>query len=373
MGISDFFNLFLIIGAVQGFVFIFATFSLRKKIEKPILFLNLFVLFLSLNNLQSWYIDRQDLDADVLDRFITIPWYILIVPMFYSFLIYYLQIERKKTPLIVVSITLFTIALITRFLLINAVDNNRIEISILKKYHLVEDVFAFSYSVILYCMSISVLRKHKSLYSKILVFDNLKWIHLFFKLGGVVFGFWVLAILLNNFSDQINAPYTYYPLRFFSSILIYWVAYQAFFQYRLLKDRIKLRQLIQKDKFKSDDLSIEFTPKTKLTYQEFALYVKENNSFLNPHLSLESLAAELSIGVSTLSKVVNSKEENFSDFINSHRIEAAKKFLTIADFDNYTIVAIGLECGFNSKSTFYNAFKKSTGKTPSEFRKLNKT
>lgn len=370
MSISDFFNLFLIIGAVQGFVFIFITFSLRRKIEKPILFLNLFVLFLSLNNLQSWFIDRQNLDDDILDRFTTIPWYILIVPMFYSFLIHYLQIERKKTPLIVVSITLFITALIARFLLINGVDNNEIEISLLKKYHLVEDVFAFSYSVILYFMSIRLLRKHKSLYSQILVFDNLKWIHLFLRLGGLVFGFWVLAILLNNFSDKINAPYSYYPLRFFSSILIYWVAYQAFFRYRLLKDRIKLRQIIKKEKLElSSNGQKDNSPRTKLTFNEFETYVINNKSFLNPNLSLDGLAEELNIGVSTLSKVVNSKDINFSDCINSFRIEEAKQILTDTDFSNYTIIAIGLECGFNSKSTFYSAFKKSTGKTPSEYRK----
>ena len=39
-----------------------------------------------------------------------------------------------------------------------------------------------------------------------------------------------------------------------------------------------------------------------------------------------------------------------------------------SDFSTYTIVAIGLECGFNSKSTFYTAFKKFTNVTPSEFK-----
>ena len=54
---TSIFNFLLIAGALQGFVFNIATFLLSKKVEKPILFLNLLVLFLSLNNLQSWLID----------------------------------------------------------------------------------------------------------------------------------------------------------------------------------------------------------------------------------------------------------------------------------------------------------------------------
>jgi len=50
------------------------------------------------------------------------------------------------------------------------------------------------------------------------------------------------------------------------------------------------------------------------------------------------------------------------------RVEEAKLYLTDTDFSNYTLVAIGLEAGFNSKSAFNNSFKKITGQTPSQFK-----
>ncbi len=58
------FNFLLIAGAVQGFVFDIATFWSRKKLESAILFLNLFVFFLSMNNLQSWLIDNTYISSN---------------------------------------------------------------------------------------------------------------------------------------------------------------------------------------------------------------------------------------------------------------------------------------------------------------------
>jgi len=50
------------------------------------------------------------------------------------------------------------------------------------------------------------------------------------------------------------------------------------------------------------------------------------------------------------------------------RVEEAKTYLIDNEFANYTLVAIGLEAGFNSKSAFNSSFKKITGKTPSQFK-----
>lgn len=57
---------------------------------------------------------------------------------------------------------------------------------------------------------------------------------------------------------------------------------------------------------------------------------------------------------------------NFRNYINSYRIEEAKKILINESDKN--ILTICYDVGFNSKSTFNTCFKKYTGKTPSEFR-----
>ena len=57
-----------------------------------------------------------------------------------------------------------------------------------------------------------------------------------------------------------------------------------------------------------------------------------------------------------------------SDYINEFRVDHSKKLIRDPEFKNYTVVSMGLESGFNSKSTFYSAFKKFTNMTPVEFR-----
>jgi YesN/AraC family two-component response regulator len=78
----------------------------------------------------------------------------------------------------------------------------------------------------------------------------------------------------------------------------------------------------------------------------------------------------LNISPSYISQIVNSSTgNNFATYINHYRVEDAKKFILDKEFQNYSLLAIGLECGFSSKTTYYNSFKKITGLTPNAYRK----
>jgi len=69
-----------------------------------------------------------------------------------------------------------------------------------------------------------------------------------------------------------------------------------------------------------------------------------------------------------LTEVLNSDiGKSFFHFVNFYRVDAVKQML--ADPKNkYSIEAIGYECGFSSKSSFYTVFKNMTGETPVSFR-----
>jgi AraC-like DNA-binding protein len=101
-------------------------------------------------------------------------------------------------------------------------------------------------------------------------------------------------------------------------------------------------------------------------------YMDKSKPYLDNELSLQKLSDKLCIHTHHLSQIINDNfNQNFFDFINSYRVEEAKRLLCGKETSQYTVLAVAEEAGFNSKTSFNTAFKKFTGMTPSEFRKQN--
>ncbi|HEY0320009.1 MAG TPA: helix-turn-helix domain-containing protein [Pyrinomonadaceae bacterium] len=113
------------------------------------------------------------------------------------------------------------------------------------------------------------------------------------------------------------------------------------------------------------------TPERSERYIQKLLHCMETEKpFVDGELTLQKLAKKLSISPQHLSQIINERlNQNFVDFINTYRVEEAKKRLVAPAKKHYTILAIAEEVGFNSKSSFNLVFKKHTSMTPSEFRK----
>lgn len=99
-------------------------------------------------------------------------------------------------------------------------------------------------------------------------------------------------------------------------------------------------------------------------------YMKAKKPYLEPDLTLPKLAEDLNLSTHHVSQVINEMHgENFFNFINKYRVEEVKRKIQDPEFQNYSLLGIAYESGFNSKSAFNRVFKNSTGMTPSEFRK----
>jgi AraC-like DNA-binding protein len=103
-----------------------------------------------------------------------------------------------------------------------------------------------------------------------------------------------------------------------------------------------------------------------LLVNRLTLVMREKRLFKNPNLKVNDLAKELNIAPHQVSQLLNDRlEKNFSAFVNEYRINEA--CLLLSEKVNLTIEAIGDEVGFNSSSTFFAAFKKIKGLTPSAY------
>lgn len=103
--------------------------------------------------------------------------------------------------------------------------------------------------------------------------------------------------------------------------------------------------------------------------QKLDQHLLSKQSFKNPNLTIALLSKELEIPKRTLSELINHHyQQNFVDFINTHRIESAKRRLEHPSDSKETILEVMYEVGFNSKSSFNTAFKKKTGLTPSQYK-----
>jgi AraC-like DNA-binding protein len=99
-------------------------------------------------------------------------------------------------------------------------------------------------------------------------------------------------------------------------------------------------------------------------------YMKNEKPFLDPELSLSTLAKAMGINRNQLSQLINAGiGENFYDFINKYRVEEVKRVMVDPQKQNYSLLGMALEAGFKSKSTFNLIFKRFTGLTPTEYRK----
>ena len=106
-------------------------------------------------------------------------------------------------------------------------------------------------------------------------------------------------------------------------------------------------------------------------FQQLKHHMEENKPFLAEDLSLSMLAVQLALTTNQLSQVINQKSAvNFFTFVNGYRVEVVKERLNDPAYSHYSILAIGYDCGFRSKSSFNKIFKEMVGKTPSEYRSI---
>lgn len=257
------------------------------------------------------------------------------------------------------------------------------------KYRLNAHLFIFhwaSYCYLVYRITKQHERLLKGHFSS-LESMNLKWLRTLSLIGLV----YLLVMLIFNriprlISDQEIATQGYPFLLLV--LLIYAMAIAAMYQpslvQRVLAAKASRDALIPPVIREPDDDDSENAERTEEKYQRSKISQKdaehfkhrlmhimeEKELYLDSELTLAELANESGLSTHQVSQVLNGQlGQNFFTFVNSYRVERAKSCLLAEDMSHLAIVDIAMEVGFKSKSSFYDAFKRSMDMTPTQYRK----
>lgn len=97
--------------------------------------------------------------------------------------------------------------------------------------------------------------------------------------------------------------------------------------------------------------------------------MEQEKLYQETELNLQQLADKLESPSYLVSQALNEgMKKSFYDLVNGYRVEEAKRLLLDPKNQNYKILSVGFEAGFNSKTTFNTVFKKFTGCSPTDYR-----
>lgn len=192
---------------------------------------------------------------------------------------------------------------------------------------------------------------------------QLKWLWYY-----VLFSLGPLFVLILSY--LVNFTYDYYIVMGITAIfLTYWVSIHGMMQ-------IPIKSLLEKNSYTTiyDEASTPSQPiipleeRLLVISQQIDNLVEEQEIYTKEELNISDVASALHLHPKDISKAINSvKRKNFNAYINEYRIKKAITLIVDPQYHIWKMEGISKEVGFKSKSSFYAAFKKVTGYTPSKF------
>ena len=124
---------------------------------------------------------------------------------------------------------------------------------------------------------------------------------------------------------------------------------------------------IPRSKYTRSGINLEDAQRYKIRMMKT---MQDQELYLDCDLTLRQLARHVGISYHQASQVINGQmNQRFFSFVNNYRVQLAKDLMSDPKTSKMAIVDLAVEVGFKSKSSFYDAFKKVTEMTPTQFKK----
>jgi len=368
-------DILILISLSQGIIFGLVVLMGQLFKNKTNKFLAYSVILISIIGLEKWLsmwgFEEKYLFVDIFGD--DIPWILL---FFVPLLIYFLK--SVKHPLAnSLKLWFLTIPFFI-FLILNAIIDLDIDfgwinapffIQNMLNIYIVEDYLAFAYSLFLCSLSYYVIHHSKKT-------ANSKWLKTIWFIVLLLHIIWLLLFYTPETVLNTNMILVYL-LWLGVSFFIYFLSYKGLYQMNLVQNQAAVRELLKQRQNFNNKTSIKRSSAestegktSKNVYLSKLMHLMGNEHlYRDPDIGLDIIADKIDISVSYLSQLINSSlDKNFTSYINFYRVRDVKNMLLDPDFNKYSILSIGLEAGFKSKSAFYNIFKKETGLTPNQYK-----
>lgn len=176
----------------------------------------------------------------------------------------------------------------------------------------------------------------------------------------VCFCWWLSFV--STYVFQVYLPLLNYNFMWICiSFLIYMIGYFALKQPEIFRIALKKEKLDRLNETEIEALK-----------ERLKFLIEEEHIYTQADLTLKQFSEKLNTSNNNLSWLLNNiYDQSFYEFINSLRLNAFIKKIERLEHKKVTILALALEVGFNSKSTFNKVFKSTYGCTPSQYIKNN--
>lgn len=302
----------------------------------------------------------------------------IVAPVFYFTVAYFVEPNRKwrtKDNLH------FAFAFIMLVLLLVSVlidvhqpstdADKKIAAIIITAFNLIFCFQVITYAILAY-RKITAYQKNLLLYTSNIDTINLKWLQKVVICVLIITGLWLIDIFFKLAKTSVLFDH------FAGLVYLVGIFFMAYFSLKQ-KEIIPLNKEEKKEidvlvnetsDLKSNQKKLISDDELKEMKSNLIQVMEHKKPFLDPELSLFKLASQLNISTHLLSYIINKGcNENFYQFINTYRIEEAKKMIQDSNMEHLSLMGIAFEVGFNSKTVFNTTFKKHTNQTPSEFKK----
>jgi AraC-like DNA-binding protein len=150
------------------------------------------------------------------------------------------------------------------------------------------------------------------------------------------------------------------------SFAIFLTGYVSLWQPELA-EKAKAAEPAPKPKYQRNRLDDD---EAKELVRKLEALMEDEKLYRDAALTSATLADRLAVSPHTLSQVLNVHVgKSFFVFVNTYRAKALEELLVDPKQAGRGVLELGLEVGFNSKTTLNSFFKKHTGVTPTDFRK----